>query len=482
MPSSVFICYSRKDARWKDLLALQLGVLEREGRLRVWQDGLLEAGVPWRAEIDAALDEARVAILLVSAEFFNSDFIRRHELPPLLARRERVGLRVIPVIVSPCPWQEVEWLAPTQVRPADGRPLAGMRPVQARAVVSRLAVEVLRLAEEMDALHGPAPVDRRRPPGGANRVGRQAPILDLGRLPEAGPRFVGLVGREQAIERLDAAWEDPTTHVLSLVAFGGMGKSALVSAWLAAMAADGWRGAERVLDWSFYRQGAEVGTGSAEPFIRHALGAFGDRDPTGGSPYDCGVRLASLVRERRTLLILDGLEPMQHGAGPVEGKLKDPGLAALLKGLAFANPGLCLVTTRLPLTDLADLRATAPQYDLEALSVAAAIDLLRRLGVTGGEDEMRGAVGELRRDALTLNLLGNYLRRAHGGNVGRRREVDLPGGREGRRTRFPDHGGLLRFPGPYQRRPPERPMARHVLGERSLPPSLIAGQVSSGWS
>jgi hypothetical protein len=69
---------------------------------------------------------------------------------------------------------------------------------------------------------------------------------------------------------LDAAWADPAIQVFTLVAFGGVGKSALVARWLDRMAADGWRGAVRVLDWSFYSQGLEDQVTSAEPFIDHA--------------------------------------------------------------------------------------------------------------------------------------------------------------------------------------------------------------------
>src|SRR5262249_7545145 len=69
------------------------------------------------------------------------------------------------------------------------------------------------------------------------------PLLDIGRLPTSGPL---LVGREAELARLDRAWKDPGTHVLTFVAFGGVGKSALVSRWLDRMAAAGWRGARRV--------------------------------------------------------------------------------------------------------------------------------------------------------------------------------------------------------------------------------------------
>ncbi|HEX7181797.1 MAG TPA: hypothetical protein VF756_08150 [Thermoanaerobaculia bacterium] len=248
--------------------------------------------------------------------------------------------------------------------------------------------------------------------------------LDLGRLPIPGPHFVG---RETEIGRLDKAWEDPATHVLTLVVFGGVGKSALVARWLDRMAAEGWRGAARVLDWSFYSQGMEDRVTSAEPFIDHALRFFGDPDPKAGSLDDRGARLAGLTRKERTLLVLDGIEPLQYPPGrpEIEGRLKDPGLAALLKGLAASNPGLCVVTTRERIADLAGSPSTAPQIPLEELEPDAAVDLLRQLGVDGRESELRAAAEDFQRHALTLTLLGNFLRRAHGGDVRKRREIDL---------------------------------------------------------
>jgi tetratricopeptide (TPR) repeat protein len=249
-----------------------------------------------------------------------------------------------------------------------------------------------------------------------------APRLDLGRLPAIGPEFVG---REAELDRLDAAWENPSIHVVTLVAFGGIGKSALVSRWLDRQAAAGWPGVRRALDWSFYSQGTEERVASADRFLDYALRFFGDPDPTAGSLRDRGLRLAELVRREKTLLVLDGVEPLQHPPGPLAGRLKDPGLAALLKGLAAENPGLCLVTTRERIADLNNFTQTAPQWDLEHLTPDAGAELLRRLGVEGKDSELRAASEELGGHALALTLLGNYLRRACGGDVRRRKEVDL---------------------------------------------------------
>ncbi|MEO7327695.1 MAG: hypothetical protein ABI193_03890, partial [Minicystis sp.] len=109
-------------------------------------------------------------------------------------------------------------------------------------------------------------------------------VVSIGRLPRTGG---DLFGREKELAWLDRCWADGA-HVVTIVAWGGVGKSALVNGWLRGMAADGWRGAERVYAWSFYSQGTTDRMVSADEFISAALSEFGDNDPTAGSPWDKG--------------------------------------------------------------------------------------------------------------------------------------------------------------------------------------------------
>jgi tetratricopeptide (TPR) repeat protein len=247
-----------------------------------------------------------------------------------------------------------------------------------------------------------------------------------------------LVGREKELGDLDKAWDDPKTHVVTIVAWGGVGKTALVVEWMARMASDDWRRAERVFDWSFYSQGTrEQGAASADTFVAAALEFFGGEEgrqlaasPT--SPWDKGAKLAQLVGGRRALLVLDGVEPLQYPPGPVGGKLKDPALEALLKGLALHNAGLCIVTTRESATDLKPYRdTTAPEWLLGHLSEEAGAQLLFDAGVKrAGKAEIRPADKELKDasrqvdgHALTLRLLGNHLRLAYHGDIRKRNVV-----------------------------------------------------------
>ena len=231
--------------------------------------------------------------------------------------------------------------------------------------------------------------------------------ISIARLPVTGS---DLFGREDDIAFLDGSWANEDTNIVTIVAWAGVGKSTLVNHWLGRMAAQRYRSAELVFGWSFYRQGTRGGTSSADEFLDAALTWFGDPDPQIGTAWEKGERLAKLISHHRTLLVLDGLEPLQNPPGLQEGRLRDPSLQALLRELAAFNSGLCVITTRLPIADVADHeRTSAPRRELEHLSSDAGAKLLRALGVKGGEAELRSASDEFNGHCLALTLLGSYL-------------------------------------------------------------------------
>ncbi len=245
--------------------------------------------------------------------------------------------------------------------------------------------------------------------------------ISVARLPVTGS---DVFGREEDIAFLDAAWANEGLNVVTIVAWAGVGKSTLVNHWLRRMATDHYRSAELVFGWSFYRQGSSGGTSSADEFLDATLEWFGDPDPRIGTAWEKGERLANLVARRRTLLILDGLEPLQNPPGPEEGRLRDPSLQALLRELAASNPGLCVITTRLPIADISDHEhISAPSRELEQLSSDAGAKALRALGVKGDQAELRSASEEFNGHCLALTLLGSYLTDAHNGDIRCRKEV-----------------------------------------------------------
>ena len=411
----IFISYSHKDEEWKDRLVTHLGSLHYEGLLNPWDDRSFGIGEDWYEGIQAAMNAANVAILLISANFLTSEFLLHKEVPSLLQHRDKQGMTIFPIIVRPCAWKAVDWLSKMQVRPRDGKPLTSYSGAQIDEVLSNVATEVYK---ELN-LTGKPFVQQAR-------VSLDSQKISISRLPVTGH---DIFGREKELQLLNDAWANQKTHILSLVAWGGVGKSALVNHWLGRMASDDYRGAERVYAWSFYSQGTTDRAVSADQFIEAALTWFGDPDPNKGSPWDKGERLAQLVAAQRTLLVLDGLEPLQYPPGADEGRLKDQALQSLLRELAASNKGLCLISTRVAVTDLSAFEnSTAPRINLEHLSPDAGAQVLTAQGVKGTQTELEQASIEFGGHSLALTLLGSYLSDVYGGDVNRRKEVgDLEG-------------------------------------------------------
>jgi tetratricopeptide (TPR) repeat protein len=420
---TVFVSYSHKDRDLLGFLVAQLKALEKAGLLDCWVDTRIDAGEKWYPEIEAAMKSAAVAVCLVSEHFLSSDFCTKEEIPFLLKRASEDGLLIIPVLLSDCPWYAHRWVEERQMLPGEGQSVRTHFPTNPAAVFSRVAKRIYDKLS--DPNYQPPKTHLVWPMLAADRI-------DLTRLPETG---AALFGRDEELKLLDQTWSsceklgEAQTRVLAFVAYGGVGKSTLVNHWLKDMQKDHFRGATRVFGWSFYSQGArEEGMASADTFIDAALRFFGDPDPTSGSPWDKGERLARLAGAERALLVLDGMEPLQSGHTFDKGKLRDPTLESLLRGLARGPGALCLTTTREPLPDLTG-RLGFASCDLEQISPQAGRALLRSARVVGTDAELEDLAERFGPHALAVSLLGVYLhgKDPHGGIDPAKELEQMPG-------------------------------------------------------
>jgi hypothetical protein len=383
----VFISHSSKDRATADTICAHL---ESAG-IDCWiapRD--IEPGTTWAKGIMEGLEACRVLILVFSEHANDSDHVERE-----VAKAFSSGLAVIPFrIKDVVPNQSLSYFLDTvQWLDASAPPLEKHLGTLSELVKVRLVGDTTRTPPKRQ---GPAKISVARLPVTASDV----------------------FGREEDIAFLNDAWANQHINIVTIVAWAGVGKSTLVNHWLGWMAAENYRSAELVFGWSFYRQGTSGGTSSADKFLDATLAWFGDPDPRIGTAWEKGERLAKLIAHRRTLLVLDGLEPLQNPPGPQEGRLREPSLQALLRELAAFNTGLCIITTRMPVADITDHeRTSALRRELEHLSSGAGAKLLRALGVKGHEAELQSASDECRGHSLALTLLGSYLTDAYDGDI-----------------------------------------------------------------
>jgi hypothetical protein len=138
-----FISYSHADTEYLDRILVHLRPLERAQLIDSWSDRRIRPGQDWRVAIGDALKGAKVAILLVSADFLASEFVASNELPNVLAEAEKKqGTRIIPVILKPSRFERESALSRFQALNSPKLPVIRMTEAEREELYARLAAEI----------------------------------------------------------------------------------------------------------------------------------------------------------------------------------------------------------------------------------------------------------------------------------------------------------------------------------------------------
>lgn len=139
----VFYSYSHEpdDAKWNQNVIAQLRVLEVLGKIALWVDeSEIGAGERWDDKVQAAIDQASVAVLMISKHFIKSPYIRDRELPPLLTKEKAGRLRLVPVLLGACSWNQDAELQPLQLA-------AGTIPLNTKTEIGELDLATAKIAK-----------------------------------------------------------------------------------------------------------------------------------------------------------------------------------------------------------------------------------------------------------------------------------------------------------------------------------------------
>jgi hypothetical protein len=102
----IFISYSHEDYHWKEYIKGYFN----PNLFEVWDDGRIKVGDNWYYEISDYLYRANIALLLLSRDFINSEFIEKEELPVFFERHKKGELLIVKVFIRQYPYETVGWI------------------------------------------------------------------------------------------------------------------------------------------------------------------------------------------------------------------------------------------------------------------------------------------------------------------------------------------------------------------------------------
>ena len=120
MPFSVFISYSHQDKALLKELEKHLSNLKRQHVIASWYDGNISPGTEWESQIITHLNTDQIILLLISADFMDSDFCYSVEMTRAIARHDADQARVIPIILRPTDWKGAPF-SKLKALPTDGK-------------------------------------------------------------------------------------------------------------------------------------------------------------------------------------------------------------------------------------------------------------------------------------------------------------------------------------------------------------------------
>lgn len=146
-PVEQFCIYAHEDVKYREQLDRHFDAARRIGLLIHHADRDIGAGSDWRGVIDQHLESAEIILLLISADFFHSDYAYDIEMKRALERHQKGEAVVIPVILRKCTW-EIAPFAALQALPRDGKSIAEFANpdegyVQVVEAVKEIAVSIL---------------------------------------------------------------------------------------------------------------------------------------------------------------------------------------------------------------------------------------------------------------------------------------------------------------------------------------------------
>lgn len=150
----VFFSYCHADEELRNQLEKQLAILKRQGVIETWHDRCIGAGEELNGTIKAELESCEIILLLVSADFLNSDYCYDIEMTRAMERHAAGDAIVIPVILRSCLWTDAPF-GKLNATPPDGKSVTQWP--DRDAAFTEVAKAIKGAAARLTKESGPAP-------------------------------------------------------------------------------------------------------------------------------------------------------------------------------------------------------------------------------------------------------------------------------------------------------------------------------------
>jgi hypothetical protein len=404
----IFISYADPDQEFKQALLKQLAILQRQGAITTWDKSQLQPNENEQQSIQTIIKECQIALLLLSEDYLQADFTRSVVLPQLIARKQQENIQILPIMVRPCEWESIAELKNFPIMPDNCVPLSHFSPTNGeRAEVwAQIADQINHLVQELQyTLY--------------SHTRQQVDLQFLSSSP------MPFIGRIQQLTELDKAFSDQNISVVGIIGASGIGKSALINEWLKRIEPS-YNGAQWLFGWSFYSQGHPYNQASSSDFFNQVL-TFEGSDNVLELSEDAKARsLLSLLQEKKAILVLDGLEPLQMSFTN-KGKIVDMGLKTLFSDLqkqALGKQRLIIITSQRPPVELAGCPFYKNLY-LEKLPPGNGASLLKSLDIQGSPWQLSAASQAYGGHLLALVLLAQLLNKYYSGDIRQHTQLSL---------------------------------------------------------
>lgn len=124
-PVNLFYSYCHLDQQYRESMEDALAQIKNDNLLKSWSDQNILPGQPISTSIKKKMDEADIMVFLLSQNFIASGECRKEwQYAKSLSEQDKLLFR-IPIILKPCPWEDMLSDDDVKALPGDGKPISG---------------------------------------------------------------------------------------------------------------------------------------------------------------------------------------------------------------------------------------------------------------------------------------------------------------------------------------------------------------------